>query len=109
MTDFAAESIASSGGGALTERSGAAIATDTVPAGARIVARNTGAGAHTLVLPVLGTYDGLAVANRTISFTAGQIKGFTIPPGYGDPSTGRVGMYVGEGTQAEVKYYVLAV
>ncbi len=108
MTDYAAESIASSGGAALTERSGAAIATDTVPAGARIVARNTGAGAHTLVLPVGSTFDGLAVANRSISFTAGQIKGFTVPPGYGD-ANGRVGMYVGEGTQSEVEYYVLAV
>lgn len=108
MTDFAAESIASSAGGVLTERSGAAIATDTVPAGARIVARNTGAGAHTLVLPIGSTYDGLAVSNRTISFSAGQIKGFTIPPGYGD-ANGRVGMYVGEASQTEMKYYVVAV
>lgn len=108
MTDYAAESIASSSGAALTERSGAAIATDTVPAGARILARNTGAGAHTLVLPVGALHDGLAVSNRTISFTAGQIKGFTVPPSYAD-ANGRVGMYVGEGTQAEVKYYVMAV
>lgn len=108
MTDFAAESIATSAGGALTERSGTAIATNTVPAGSRIVARNTGAGTHTIVLPVGSTFDSLAVANRTITLTAGQIWGFTIPPGYGD-ANGRVGLYIGEGTQSEVKYYVLAV
>lgn len=108
MTDFAAESIASSAGGVLTERSGTAIATNTVPAGARILARNTGAGSHTIVLPVAGLFDGLPVGNRTITMAAGAIWGFTIPPGYGD-ANGRVGLYVGEGTQAEVKYYVLAV
>lgn len=108
MTDFAAESIGSSAGSVLTERSGTAVATNTVPAGARILARNTGAGVHTIVLPIGALYDGQAVTARTITMAAGAIWGFTIPPGYGDAS-GRVGLYVGEGTQAEVKYYVVAV
>jgi hypothetical protein len=107
MADFPAEGTYGSGGtNALTERSGAAAATDTVPAGSLIVARNTGAGTHTLVLPVAQTVDGLAVTNRTHSMLAGTIKAFRIPGGYGD-ANGRVAMFVGEASQTEVKYYVI--
>ncbi len=106
MTDYPAENNGSSAGATLTERSGAAISIDTVPAGCKILARNTGAGTHTLVLPVGSLYDGLAVANRSHSLAAGAIRGFAVPAGYGD-ANGRVNMYVGEGTQSEVKYYVL--
>ena len=106
MTDFPAQDTSRSAGSLLTERSGAAVSVDTVPAGSRILARNTGAGTHTLVLPIAATYDGQAVTSRTITLTTTQIWGFTIPIGYGD-ANGRVNMFVGEGTQAEVKYYVM--
>jgi hypothetical protein len=107
MTDFAAEGTYGTGAtNALTERSGAAISTDTVPAGALIVARNTGAGTHTLVLPVAATVDGLAVTNRTHTLLTTNIKSFRVPQSYGD-ANGRVGMYVGEASQTEVKYYVI--
>jgi hypothetical protein len=107
MTDFIAEgSYAGGVTNALTERSGAVAATDTVPAGALIVARNTGAGTHTIVLACNFTVDGLAVTSRTHTLLTSTIKGFRVPAGYGD-ANGRVAISVGEGTFAEVKYYVL--
>ncbi len=108
MTDYAAEGTYGTGAtNALTERSGAAASTDTIPAGCVVLARNTGAGTHTLVLPVGYIYDGsLTVSNRSHSMAAGTSKSFRVPTDYGD-ANGRVGMYVGEGTQSEVKYYVL--
>lgn len=107
MADNPAEGVYSTGASAaMTERSGAAVSTDTVPAGALILARNTGAGAHTLILVCNATVDGLPVTSRTHSFTAGQIRTFRVPATYGD-ANGRVGMSVGEGTQSEVKYYII--
>lgn len=108
MADFAAENAASSAGVALTERSGAAVATDTVPAGCKIVARNTGAVTHTITLPVGYLHDGLAVSSRTHVLTAGQPKAFLVPASYGD-ANGRVGMWVdvNGGAVTEIKYYVL--
>lgn len=107
MADFSAEGTYAGGAtNALTERSGAATGTDTVPAGCLIVARNTGAGAHTVVLPISATYDGQSVTARTHTLAAGTIKGFRVPAGYGD-ANGRVAMYVGESTETEVKYYVI--
>ena len=107
MTDFAPEGTY--GGGAtqvLTERSGAAVSTDTVPAGALIVARNIGVGAHTIILACNFTVDGLAVTSRTHNLAAAAIKGFRVPANYGD-ANGRVAMYVGEASQTEIKYYVI--
>lgn len=107
MTDFPPEGTFGTGATqTITERSGAAVGVDTVPAGCTILARNTGAGAHTVILVNAGTQDGLAVTNRTHSFTAGGIRAFLVPFSYGDANQ-RVGISVGEGTQTEVKYYVL--
>jgi hypothetical protein len=106
MTDFAAEGAYSTGAGTqMTERSGAAPATDTVPAGALILARNTGAGTHVITLACNFTVDGLAVASRTHSLTTGTIRTFRVPAQYGD-ANGRVSMSV-DGTASEVKYYVI--
>jgi hypothetical protein len=107
MTDFAAEGNYDTGAtNTLTERSGATAGTDTVPGGALIVARNTGAGTHTVVLAVSFTPDGLAVAARSHSLAAGTVKAFRVPNLYQD-ANGRVAISVGEGTFAEVKYYVI--
>jgi hypothetical protein len=108
VTDFAAENAGATAGGVLTERSGAAVAVDTVPQGAVILARNTGAVTHTLTLVNNATQDGLAVGNRTHVLTAGQIKAFRVNPLSGD-ANGRVNMWadVNGGAVTEVKYYVL--
>ena len=105
MADFAPEGVTSIGT-VSTERSGAAISTDTVPDGALIVARNTGAGVHTIVLVNEATWDNLLVPNRTISITNGTVKVFRVTPGMGG-SDYKVNMYIGEGTQTEIKYYVI--
>lgn len=108
MADFAADAPASAGT-TTTERSGAAAATDTVPAGATLLVRNTGAGTHTLVLGIGYQFDGLPVGTagtRVISFPASAIKVVRVPANYGD-SNGRVPINVGEAAQSEVKYYVI--
>ena len=107
MADFPAEAPTFAGTVA-TERSGATAGTDTVPVNSVLLCRNTGAGAHNVILKVTATYEGLTVPDRTIAFTAGQIKAIDIPGDIGDAS-GRVGISVDTGTIAELKYYVLAV
>jgi|SRR5712664_1175309 len=108
MTDFAAEGVYDTGQtNAVTERSGAAVATDTVPGGSQILARNTGAGTHTILVVCNARFDGLQVPVRTHTLAAGAIVSFRVPANYGD-ANGRVGMSIGEGTQTEVKYYVIA-
>jgi hypothetical protein len=89
----------------VTERSGATAGTDTVPAGARLLMRNTGAGSHVVTLVTNNTPFGLALADNAITLTAGQIKWVTVPAEFGD-ANGRVGIGV-DGTATEVKYYVL--
>jgi hypothetical protein len=107
MTDFAPEGSFGTGQtNTITERSGAAIGVDTVPAGATVLARNTGVGVHTVILVNSATQDGLPVSNRTHNFAASGVRAFLVPASYGD-ANGRVNLYVGEGTQAEIKYYIL--
>lgn len=104
MADF--DPVASSVvGAAVTERSGATAGTDTVPGGARLLLRNTGAGAHVVTLVTNQTSFGLAVADNPVNLTAGQIKYVTVPQEFAD-ANGRVGIGV-DGTATEVKYYVL--
>lgn len=108
MTDFAAEGVYDSGNtNALTERSGAAVATDTVPGGSLIVARNTGAGTHTILIVCNALFDGLQVPVRTHTLLTSTIKAFRVPNNYAD-ANGRVGISVGEAAQTEIKYYVIA-
>ena len=107
MADF--DAIAPSISGAtVVERSGAVAGTDTVPGGCRLLVRNTGAGAHNLVLVTNNTPFGLALTDNTINFAAGAVKSVLVPAEFGD-ANGRVGVSVLEGTFAEVKYYVLGV
>lgn len=105
MTDFAAEPGGLTTGGSLTERSGAASG-DTVPAGAILVMRNTGAGSHDVTFTNNATQDGLAVANRTVAMAASAIKAVRINSTWGDANS-RVAMAVANATPTELKYYVL--
>lgn len=104
MTDFAADTANTSVGGVLTARTGTASG-DTVPAGAFVLARNTGAGSITITLTNAATQDGLAVANRTHVLAAGAVRGFRVNPAYGD-ANGRVPMAVTTGTATDLTYYL---
>jgi hypothetical protein len=104
MADFAAEPFDTTGA-SLTERSGAASG-DTVPAGAIVVMRNTGAGAHDTTFTTSNTADGLAVADRTVTMAAGAIKILRINPVWGDANN-RVAMAVANATPTELKYYII--
>lgn len=104
MADYAAEDVSGNAGSGLTERSGTASA-DTVPAGAMVVWRNTGAGTHNVTITTNNTVDGLAVADRAVALAAGQIKGGRIKPEWGD-ANGRCAVGI-DGTASEVKYYIL--
>ncbi len=104
MANYAAENAASTAGGVVTERTGTA-SSDTVPGGAIVVWRNTGAGAHVVTLTNNGTQDGLAVANRTISLAAGQVKAGRINSAWADGNN--LVQVAIDGTFSEVKYYIL--
>lgn len=105
MADYAAENAAGVTPGVVTERSGTAAA-DTVPAGAIVLWRNTGAGTHNITLTTNNTFDGLALADLSFALTAGQVKAQRIKPEWAD-ANGRVQISAIDGTASEVKYYVL--
>ena len=107
MADFPAEQPAFAGT-LMTERSGATAGTDTVPINCVLLCRNTGAGAHNVIIKVTASYEGLTVPDRTVALTAGQIKTINIPGDIGD-ANGRVGVSVDTGTIAELKYYCLGI
>lgn len=104
MTDYAADNAASSVGTATNERSGTASA-DTVPAGTVVLWRNTGVGAHNVTLTTNNTVADLAVADRVIALTAGQVKTGRVPIEWGDVNQ-RVQVAI-DGTASEVKFYIL--
>lgn len=104
MVDYAPDNTNSSAGGVLTARTGTASG-DTVPAGARVFARNTGAGSITITMTNALTNDGLAVANKTHVLAAGAVRSFTVNPQWGD-ANGRVPFAVTSGTAADLTYYL---
>lgn len=104
MTDYAGTNVASNAGTAVTERSGTS-SSDTVEAGTVVLWRNTGAGTHVVTLTTNNTVGDLAVADRTISLTAGQNKAGRIAREWGD-ANGLVAVAI-DGTASEVKYSVL--
>ncbi len=104
MADYAADAAASTIGTVLTPRTGTASA-DTVPAGAYVVWRNTGAGAHTVTLTNSFATDTGNAPNRTISLAAGQVKGGRINPNWAD-ANGRVAVGI-DATANEVTYYLI--
>lgn len=104
MTDYAATDVSTNVGTTVPERTGATSG-DTVPAGASVLWRNTGAGTHVVTLTTNNTVGDLAVADRTISIPAGGVKAAPVPPQWGD-ANGRVQVAI-DGTATEVKFYVL--
>jgi hypothetical protein len=104
MANYAAENVSSSAGSTVTART-ATSSSDTVPAGALVLWRNTGAGTHVVTLTNSATQDGLTVANRTISIPAGTAKAGRVSSSWGD-SSGLVAVAV-DGTANEVSYFVL--
>lgn len=103
MADYSADAASTSTGSALTARTGTASA-DTVPAGAYVIWRNTGAGSHTVTLTNNALTDGLAVASRVLTIAAGAVWGARVPSTYGD-ANGRVQVAI-NGTASEVTYYI---
>lgn len=106
MADYAADAASSTTGAVLTARTGTASA-DTVPAGAFVIWRNTGAGSHTVTLTNNFTTDtGIAPA-RVITLAAGAFHGARVGAGWGDAG-GRVQVAI-NGTASEVTYFVVGV
>jgi hypothetical protein len=91
-------------GDVVAETSGTAAA-DTVPGGALVLWRNTGAGAHVVTLTTNNLSQGLAVADQSINLAAGQVRVSRVAPEWAD-ANGRVQVAI-DGTASEVKYYVL--
>lgn len=103
MADYTADAASSTVGTTLTPRTGTASA-DTVPAGAYVIWRNTGAGTHVVTLGNNYSPDGLTVAGRTISIPAAGVKAGRINPLWGD-ANGRVSVAI-DATASEVTYYI---
>lgn len=103
MADFPAEAPTSAGT-TLTARTGTA-SSDTVPAGSLVVARNTGAGSHTMTFTVGAQFDGLTVSSRVVTIGAGAAAAIRVPASYGDAS-GRVPVAI-NGTASEVIYHIV--
>lgn len=103
MADYAADAASSTVGTALTVRTGTAAA-DTVPAGAYVVWRNSGAGSHTVTLGNNYSADGLVVAGRVITLGAGTFFGGRVNALWGD-ANGRVSVAI-NGTAAEITYVI---
>src|SRR5258708_10834417 len=105
--------LPSSAGTVVTEASGAAPATDTIPDACVLLLRNTGAGTHIVTLGTAGlTFDGLGVgaagggaAARTYTLLTRQVMLVRVPTSYGD-ANGR-GTLSGDAPAAEVKYSVI--
>lgn len=104
MADYPADAAGSNVGTVLTERIGTTSA-DTVPAGAYVIWRNTGAGAHTVTLGNNFQAFGLPVTGRTIPLAAGQAKGGRVEAAWGD-ANGRVSVGI-DGTANEVRYHIV--
>lgn len=104
MADHAAQAPTSAGT-TLTERTGTA-SSDTVPAGSKVIVRNTGVGAHNMTFTVGYTFDGLSVASRVVAIAAGAAVAINVPANYGN-ANGLVPVSI-DGTASEVKYWVVS-
>lgn len=90
---------------ALTRRTGTASA-DRVPAGARVVFVNAGAGAHVVTFTNTGTFQGRTVSNQTVTVPAGGGADYTVDNYLDGDGDGYVAIAI-DGTATEVTYYVL--
>lgn len=103
MANYTATNVNTTSGALVPARTGTASA-DTVPAGALVVWRNTGAGSHTVTLTNNFSYDGSTIAAKVITLAAGEVWFSRIKPEWGD-ANGNVGVAI-NGTASEVIYYV---
>ncbi len=104
MANYTATNVATTSGALVPPRTGTTNS-DTVPAGALVVWRNTGAGSHTVTLTNNFTFDGSTIAAKVITLAAGEVWVSRIKPEWGD-SSGNVQVAI-NGTATEVVYYVL--
>jgi hypothetical protein len=106
MTDYAAQGVrGSQAATALTKRTGSA-SSDRVPAGARIVFVNGGAGTHIVTFTNTGTFNTRTVGNQTVSIAAGAGADYTVDSYLDGDGDGWVAIAI-DGTATEVTYYVL--
>ncbi len=103
MANYPATNVNTTLGALVPPRTGTASA-DTVPAGALVVWRTTGAGSHTVTLANNFTYDGAIISPRVITLAAGEVWFSRIKPEWAD-SSGNVGVSI-NGTPGEVIYYI---
>lgn len=104
MANYAATNVNTTSGALVPPRTGTASA-DTVPAGALVAWRNTGAGSHTVTLTNNFSYDGATIAAKVVTLAAGELWVQRIKPEWGD-SSGNVGVAINS-TASEVLFYVL--
>lgn len=104
MAAYTGTNVATSAFALLPPRTGTT-SSDTVPAGAMLVIRNTGAGSHTFTLTNNQQVEGLTVSNRVITLAAGEVWSGRVSNNWGD-ANGLVGVAI-NGTASEVVYYVL--
>ncbi len=103
MANYAATNVNTTSGALVPPRTGTTNA-DTVPAGALVVWRNTGAGSHTGTLTNNFSYDGATIAAKVITLAAGEVWVSRIKPEWGD-ANGLVGVQI-NGTAGEIIYYI---
>ncbi len=104
MADYTATNVNTSAFSVVAPRTGTTNS-DTVPAGALLVIRNTGAGSHTVTFTNSNTQEGLTVANRVVTLAAGEVWVGRVSPSWA-AANGTVAVAI-NGTASEVVYYVL--
>jgi hypothetical protein len=72
VANYAADTAGSTSGTLLTARTGTT-SSDTVPGGAYVVWRNTGAGSHTVTLTNNFAVDTGTAPSRVITLAAGEV------------------------------------
>jgi hypothetical protein len=84
---------------------------DTAPTGKGVLlaVKNGDASDHTVTMATPGTVDGLAIADRTITVTAGQTILIPLTDRYRDPSTGRAALTYDGVTSVTVGAFRVAV
>jgi hypothetical protein len=104
MTAYTGTNVNTSAFALVPPRTGAASG-DTVPAGALLLIRNSGAGSHTFTFTNSATYTGLTVSNRIVTLAAGEVWTGRVDPSWAAPD-GTVAVAI-NATASEVIYYVL--
>lgn len=104
MTAYTGTNVATTAFAVVPPRTGATSG-DTVPAGAFLLIRNSGAGSHTFTMTNSNTQEGLTVANRIVTLAAGEVWAGRVSPNWA-ASDGTVAVAI-NGTASEVIYYVM--